>query len=92
MRWLLAIALAACAPRVTRIVVVRELCESRFEQPATACARDLELAFDGCRWACRLQQKPAATPSGLELGPDIQAVQRMDLCVTPTCNSDHEGK
>lgn len=56
MRWLLAIALATCVRPLgeTRIVVVRDLCESRFVQPAIRCESG-ELGYDGCRWACRLE-------------------------------------
>lgn len=88
MRFLLAIALTACVVHETRIVVVRSLCESRFEQPAIRCESGV-LSFDGCRWACRLEpteQEPMRLT--LNLGADIEAVQRMELCVTPTC----EGK
>lgn len=61
MRWLLAIAIASCAPR-TRIVVIPMACESRLAQPAIRCESELQLNYDGCRWACRLEpqeQSPA---------------------------------
>ena len=87
MRALLAIALAACTVHETRIIVVRDLCESRYERPAVQCASG-RLSFDGCRWACRLEpveQEEAGT--SLQLGPDIEALQMTSLCA-----HDCEGK
>lgn len=81
MRLLLVIALCACVTRETRIVVVRSLCES--ERPAVACAHDLELMFDGCRWTCSL---PAVKQDAMSLtlfGADIEALQMTNLCATP---------
>lgn len=84
MRLLLATLLVACAtPRTeTRIIVVRQLCESKYEQPAVACGAGQELAHDGCRWGCRLQQQTVHFPTALSTY-DISAVQTMNLCASP---------